>query len=65
MIKKDLYITLFMNWAVTACYNSKALHIFNMFLYNVIWYSKQPCKISRAAINISVLQVKKSEAQRG
>ena len=35
MIKKELYITLFMNWAVKTCYNSKGVHIFNMFLYDI------------------------------
>lgn len=43
------------------CYNSKVLCICNMVLCNVmyvIWYSKQLCKISRAGIIISILQMK-------
>ena len=64
MTKKELHTTLFVNWAVMVCYDGKVRYIFNMFcIVYVIWYSEQPCKISRAAINISLLQLKKAEAQ--
>ena len=63
MIKKDVYVNLFMNWAVAICYNVIIYYVFVTYLC-IMSFDIQNTKISKADI-ISVLLMRMSEAQRG